>query len=180
MHLAQEMSSSKVMPWLKNLNKKRGRHRDIGLLPFVFVEMGTDSFLRSWRVRASMNWRECLMRSIPEKGLRVRSRFIFEDLVGTQQPPSPLRWLADVFLPLVGARKVITNDARELLRHLLEVNKLHACKTMFSIAFRIAGTAWRRKFASCCTVEIGRIAEQALERARKLKEEGISRCAVSS
>jgi hypothetical protein len=27
----------------------------------------------------------------PEKGLRVRSRFIFEDFIGTAQPPSPLR-----------------------------------------------------------------------------------------
>jgi len=37
----------------------------------------------------------------PEKGFRVRSTFIFEDFIGTAQPPSPLRWLADIFLPLV-------------------------------------------------------------------------------
>jgi hypothetical protein len=106
----------------------------------------------------------------PEKGLRVRSRFIFEDFIGTAQPPSPLRWLADVFLPLVGARKVITNDAREFLRHLLEVN---SSRVQNDVLNRIQDSRDRleveiRKLLH----EISRIAEQALERARKLKEEG--------
>jgi hypothetical protein len=106
----------------------------------------------------------------PEKGLRVRSRFIFEDFIGSAHPPSPLRWFADVFLPLVGARKVITNEAREFLRHLLEVN---SSRVQNDVLNRIQDSRGRleaeiRKLLH----EINRIAEQALDRARKVKEEG--------
>jgi hypothetical protein len=106
----------------------------------------------------------------PEKGLRVRTSFIFEDFIGTAQPPSPLRWLADAFLPLVGGRKLITNDAREFLRHLLEVN---SSRVQNDVLNRIQDSRGRleaeiRKLLH----EISRIAEQALDRARKVKEEG--------
>jgi phosphoserine phosphatase len=106
----------------------------------------------------------------PEKGLRVRSTFIFEDFIGTAQPPSPLRWLADAFLPLVGARKLITNNAQEFLEHLLEVN---SSRVQNDVLNRIQDSRGRleaeiRKLLH----EISRIAEQALDRARKVKEEG--------
>jgi hypothetical protein len=106
----------------------------------------------------------------PEKGFRVRSRFIFEDFIGTAQPPSPLRWLADIFLPFVGARKVITNEAREFLRELLEVN---SSRVQNDVLNRIQESRDRlqveiRKLLH----EISRIAEQALDRARRVKEEG--------
>jgi hypothetical protein len=85
----------------------------------------------------------------PEKGFRVRSSFIFEDFIGTAQPPSPLRWLADVFLPLVGARKLITNEAREFLRHLLEVN---SARVQNDVLNRIQDSRGRleARSASCC------------------------------
>jgi hypothetical protein len=100
----------------------------------------------------------------------VRFSFIFEDFIGTAHPPSPLRWLADVFLPLVGARKVITNEAREFLRHLLEVN---SSRVQNDVLNRIQDSRDRleveiRKLLH----EVSRMAEQALERARKVKEEG--------
>jgi hypothetical protein len=108
----------------------------------------------------------------PEKGLRVRPKFIFEDFIGTAEPPSPLRWLADVFLPFVGGRKLITNDAREFLRHLLEVN---SSRVQNDVLNRIQESRGRleaeiRKLLH----EISRIAEQALDRARKVKDEGTS------
>ena len=37
-------------------------------------------------------------------------------------PHRQLRWLVDIFLTFVGGRKMITNEAREFLKHLLEVN----------------------------------------------------------
>jgi phosphoserine phosphatase len=106
----------------------------------------------------------------PEKGFRVRSSFIFEDFIGTAQPPSPLRWLADVLLPLLGARKLITNEARDFLRHLLEIN---SARVQNDVLNRIQDSRGRleaeiRKLL----YEISRIAEQALDRARKVKEEG--------
>jgi hypothetical protein len=106
----------------------------------------------------------------PEKGFRVRSMFTFEDFIGTAQPPSPLRWLADIFLPFVGGRKLITNDAREFLRHLLEVN---SARVQNDVLNRIQDSRGRleaeiRKLLH----EVSRIAVQALDRARKVKEEG--------
>jgi hypothetical protein len=105
-----------------------------------------------------------------EKGLRVRSRFIFEEFIGIAEPASPLRWLADVFLPLVGGRKMIANEARKFLRHLLETN---SSRVQNDVLHRIQESRERleveiRKLLH----EIGRIAEQALERARKAKEDG--------
>jgi polyhydroxyalkanoate synthesis regulator phasin len=106
----------------------------------------------------------------PEKGFRVRSSFTFEKFIGTAQPPSPLRWLADVLLPIVGARRVITNEAREFLRLLLEVN---SSRVQNDVLNRIQDSRGRleaeiRKLLH----EISRIAEQALDWARKVKEEG--------
>lgn len=44
------------------------------------------------------------------------------EFVEVAQPASPLRWLADVLLQLVGARKLIQNDACEFLVKLIETN----------------------------------------------------------
>jgi len=70
----------------------------------------------------------------------------------------------------VGARKIITNEAREFLQHLLETN---SARVQNDVLNRIQESRDRleveiRKLLH----EISRIAEQALERARKVKEEG--------
>jgi seryl-tRNA synthetase len=70
----------------------------------------------------------------------------------------------------VGARKLITNDAREFLQHLLEVN---SSRVQNDVLNRIQESRDRlqveiRKLLH----EISRIAEQAVDRARKVKEEG--------
>ncbi|MGA7343267.1 MAG: dynamin family protein [Terracidiphilus sp.] len=167
MHLAQQISRSKVTPWLKLEQEEGERHyRAVALR---FVEMG-NNFLEKL-VEAGLSELTRMPHALdPEKGLRVRSRFVFEDFIGTAQPPSPLRWLADVLLPLVGGRKVIVNEAREFLEHLLEVN---SARVQNDVLNRIQESRDRleveiRKLLH----EISRIAEQALDRARKLKEEG--------
>jgi len=167
MHLAQEISRSKVMPWLKPEQEEGERqYRAVALR---FVEMG-NNFLKKLAT-AGLNELTRMPHALdPEKGFRVRSRFTFEDFIGTAQPPSPLRWLADLFLPIVGARKVITNDAREFLQYLLEVN---SSRVQNDVLNRIQESRDRleveiRKLLH----EISRIAEQALDRARKVKEEG--------
>jgi GTP-binding protein EngB required for normal cell division len=167
MHLAQEISRRWVMPWLKPEQEEGERqYRAVALR---FVEMG-NSFLKKL-VDAGLSELTRMPHALdPEKGFRIRSRFIFEDFIGTAQPPSPLRWLADAFLPLVGARKVITNEAREFLKHLLEIN---SARVQNDVLNRIQESRDRlqveiRKLLH----EISRIAEQALDRARKVKEEG--------
>jgi len=167
MHLAQEISRSKVVPWLKPEQEEGERQYRAAALRFV--EMG-NNFLKKLAGAGLGELTRMPHALDPEKGLRVRSTFIFEDFIGTAQPPSPLRWLADVFLPLVGARKVITNEAREFLEHLLDVN---SSRVQNDVLNRIQDSRGRleaeiRKLLH----EISRIAEQALDRARKVKEEG--------
>ena len=161
MHLAQEISRRKVMPWLKPEQEEGERqYRAVALR---FVEMG-NKFLKEL-AGAGLNELTRMPHALdPEKGLRVGSSFIFEKFIGTAEPPSPLRWLADVFLPFVGARKVITNEAREFLRHLLEVN---SSRVQNDVLNRIQESRDRleveiRKLLH----EISRIAMEALDRAR--------------
>jgi GTP-binding protein EngB required for normal cell division len=167
MHLAQEISRRKVMPWLKPEQEEGERQYRTAALRFV--EMG-NNFLQKL-ADAGLNELTRMPHALdPEKGFRVRSSFVFEDFIGTAQPPSPLRWFADIFLPLVGARKVITNEAREFLQHLLEIN---TARVQNDVLNRIQDSRGRleaeiRKLL----YEISRIAEQALDRARKIKEEG--------
>ena len=167
MHLAQEISRRKVMPWLKPEQEEGERQYRAAALRFV--EMG-NNFLKKL-ADAGLNELTRMPHALDaEKGLRVRSTFTFEDFIGTAQPPSPLRWLADVFLPLVCARKLITNEAREFLRHLLEIN---SARVQNDVLNRIQDSRGRleaeiRKLL----YEISRIAEQALDRARRVKEEG--------
>ena len=167
MHLAQEIARRRITPGLRPEQEEGERqYRAVALR---FVEMG-NSFLKKL-ADAGLNELARMPHALdPEKGLRVRSRFIFEDFIGTAQPPSPLRWLADILLPLVGARKVIAKEAREFLRHLLEVN---SSRVQNDVLNRIQESRDRleveiRKLLH----EISRIAEQALDRARKVKEEG--------
>jgi hypothetical protein len=167
MHLAQEISRRKVIPWLKPEQEEGERqYRAVGIR---FVEMG-NNFLKKLSDAGFSELTRMPHALDPEKGFRVRSRFIFEDFIGTAQPPSPLRWLADAFLPLVGARRVITNEAREFLRDLLETN---STRVQSDVLNRIQDSRDRlqaeiRKLLH----EVSRIAEQALDRARKVKEEG--------
>ena len=167
MRLAQEISRRKVLPWL-NPEQEEGE-RQYGAVAIRFVEMG-NSFLKKLADAGLSELTRMPHALDPEKGLRVRSRFTFEDFIGTAQPPSPLRWLADIFLPFVGGRKLITNEARDFLQYLLEVN---SSRVQNDVLNRIEDSRGRlgaeiRKLLH----EVSRIAEQALDRARKVKEEG--------
>ncbi len=167
MRLAQEISRRKVMPWLKPEQEEGERqYRVVGAR---FVEMG-NTFLKKLADAGLSELTRMPHALDPEKGFRVRSRFTFEGFITLASPPSPLRWLADVFLSLVGARKMITNEAREFLNHLLETN---TSRVQNDILNRIEDSRGRleaeiRKLLH----EISRIAEQALDRARRVKEEG--------
>jgi hypothetical protein len=167
MHLAQQISSSKIMPWLKP--EQEEGERQYRAVATRFVEMG-NAFLKQLAGAGLSELTRMPHALDPEKGFRVRSHFVFEKFIGTAEPPSPLRWLADAFLPLVGGRKIITNEAREFLRHLLETN---SARVQNDVLNRIQESRDHleveiRKLLH----EVSRIAEQALDRARKVKEEG--------
>ena len=167
MHLVQEISRRRVMPWLKP--EQEEGERQYRALAFRFVEMG-NSFLKKL-VDAGLSELTRMPHALdPEEGFRVRSSFTFEKFLSTADPPSPLRWLADVFLPLVGARRVITNEAREFLRYLLEIN---SARVQNDVLNRIQESRDRLQIEIRKLLhEISRIAVQALDRARKVKEEG--------
>ena len=57
-----------------------------------------------------------------ERGFRAPSRFTFELLLRVSLPASPLRYIADVVLGVVGASFIIERDAREFLDHLIDMN----------------------------------------------------------
>ncbi|HVU48975.1 MAG TPA: dynamin family protein, partial [Terracidiphilus sp.] len=117
MHLAQEIAGRRVMPWLKPEQEEGERQYRAAALRFV--EMGNRFLDRL--AGAGLGELARMPHALdPEKGLRVRSDFVFEKFIGTAQPVSPLRWLADVFLAFAGGRRWIARDAREFLRHLLE------------------------------------------------------------
>ena len=167
MQLAQEISRQKVTPWLK-LEQEEGE-RQYRAVAIRFTEMG-NSFLKKLADAGLTELTRMPHALDPEKGFRVRSRFTFRGFIEIAQPASPLRWIADIFLPFVGGRKLIANEAREFLRHLLEVN---SARVQNDVLERIQESRGHleveiRKLLH----EISRIAEQALDRARKVKEEG--------
>ena len=111
-----------------------------------------------------------IMARDPESGFRVRSRFTFMELTEVAQPASPLRWLGDSLLGFVGARGVIEKDARQFLRKLLEVNSTRVQSDTLSRvqeSREYLGVEIRKPLH-----EVGRVADQALKNARRVREEG--------
>jgi len=78
MHLAQDISRRRVMPWLKPEQEEGERqYRAVALR---FVEMG-NNFLKKL-VDAGLSELTRMPHALdPEKGFRIRSRFIFEDFI---------------------------------------------------------------------------------------------------
>jgi Dynamin family len=167
MRKAQEVARQYVVPWLQAEQKgAEGEYRSTSLR---FVALGKD-FLNKLAAAGIPELARVPHTLDPETGFRVRSKFTFMNFIEVAQPASPLRWLADLFLGLVGARKVIFNDASAFLAHLLEVN---STRVQSDVLNRVLESRGRleveiRKLLH----EVSRIAEEALTRARKTKDEG--------
>lgn len=167
MKVSQEIAHQHVAPWLgPEQEEAEKEYRRVALR---FVEMGNE-FLRKLSGAGIPELARMPHALDPETGFRVRSKFTFMDFIEVAQPASPLRWLADLILPLVGARKLIQNDGREFLVKLLETN---STRVQSDILDRVQESRGRleveiRKLLH----EVSRFAEEALVRARKVKEEG--------
>jgi predicted GTPase len=167
MSAAQDVAERHVIPWLQAEQVRSEReYRDIAAR---FVKIANDFLARVSEsgVRELARMPHALD---PEKGFRVRSRFTFERLLHVSLPASPLRYLADVFLALTGASRVIERDARELLDHLMDMN---SARVQSDVVARVQESRSQleveiRKILH----EVSRIAERAVEHARKAKEEG--------
>ena len=166
-HEAQGVARHYVVPWLNPEQKEAEKeYRRVALR---LVEMANE-FFKELTASGIPELARKPHALDPESGFRVRSEFTFMEFIEVAQPASPLRWLADLILGLVGLRKIITNDAREFLRRLLETNSTRVQSDILNRVQESRGQleAEIRKLLH----EVTRIAEQALARARKVREEG--------
>jgi len=167
MREAQEVARKHVLPWLQTEQiEAEMEYREVARR---FVQAGND-FLKKLAEAGVREIARMPHALDPEAGLRIRSRFTFHDLIEIAQPASPLRWVADLILGLVGAHGAIENDARQFLSHLLETN---CTRVQSDILNRVQESRSRleveiRKLLH----EIRRIADQALTHARAAQAEG--------
>jgi len=115
---AQETARRKVTPWLKPEQEEGERqYRAVALR---FVEMG-NSFLKKLADAGLGELTRMPHALDSEKGFRVRSRFTFEDFIGTAQPPSRYAGSPTSSCCYWRAQSNYKRGS-EFLRHLLEVN----------------------------------------------------------
>ncbi len=166
---AQEIAQRHVTPWLQTEQEESERqYRQVG---DRFIQIG-NGFLKQLADEGISELARMPHALDPELGFRVRSAFSFLELIEIAQPASPLRWLADLVLGLVGARRLIERDARQFLVRLLETN---STRVQSDILNRVEESRGRleaeiRKLLN----EVSRIADQALTRARETRASGES------
>jgi predicted GTPase len=172
-HEAQEVARRHVAPWLKpEQEEAENEYRRVELR---FVEMANEFLTKL--ASAGIPELARMPRALdPERGFRVRSEFTFYEYRDVAEPASPVRWLTDLLLGLVGARWIIRNEARRFLTRLLETN---STRVQSDVLNRVQESRAKleteiRKLLH----EVSRIAEQALFRARKVKEDGESAVAA--
>jgi GTP-binding protein EngB required for normal cell division len=166
-HEAQHIAQRYIVPWLKP--EQEEAEKEYRRVALRFVEMAND-FLKRLADAGIPELARVPHALDAERGFRIRSQFTFMEFIELAQPASPLRWLADLVLGLVGARKIIENEAREFLAHLLETN---STRVQSDILNRVQESRAQleteiRKLLH----EVSRVAEHALARARKVKQEG--------
>jgi len=167
MKLAQEIARFHLLPWLKT--EQEEGERQYRQASRRFVEMG-NAFLKRLAEADVPELARMPHALDPAIGFRVRSRFTFRDFIEVAQPASPLRWLADLVLGLVGARDAITREGRAFLESLIEVN----CTRVQSDLLDRMQESRSRMEAEIRKLlhEVTRIAEQALSNSRRARESG--------
>jgi hypothetical protein len=167
MREAQEISRRHVLPWLEvEEEHAEEEYRQVALR---FVQIGGD-FLQQLETTGTPELARLPDAIDSETGFRVRPKFSFQELIEVAQPASPLRWLADLFLGLMGARRVIEQAARQFLMRLLEVN---STRVQSDILNRVQESrsqleAEIRKLLQ----QVERTSVEALARAQKARAEG--------
>lgn len=169
MHKAQAITRRLVIPWLQT--EQEEGERQYQAVNRRFAQLGND-FLGKMSEAGVPELGRLLHALDPDAGFRVRSEFRFRDFIQIAEPSSPLRRSADVLLGLFGLRKLIDKDARWFLSWLYEIN---SSRVQNDVLNRIEESRNRleadiRKLL----LEVSRIAEQALARARKAQDEGAS------
>jgi GTP-binding protein EngB required for normal cell division/polyhydroxyalkanoate synthesis regulator phasin len=162
MREAQKIAQGIVLPWLRT--EQEEGEKEYRRVASRFVQMAND-FLKKLADAGVRELARMPHALDPETGFRTRSEFLFRDMIDVAQPASPLRWIADLLLGLVGARRVIVRDGREFLGRLLEVN---CSRVQNDVLNRVQESRGRleveiRKLLH----EVSRIAADALNHARQ-------------
>ncbi|MGB7285183.1 MAG: dynamin family protein [Candidatus Acidiferrum sp.] len=167
MQAAQETAERYVLPWLEaeqpraeeNYKNVAGRFVNLGN---DFVKKLSESQIPELaRMPNATNF---------ETGFRVASHFTFEGLIHVAQPTSPLRYLGDTLLGLVGAFSLIEKESQRFFDHLLVINSM---RVQSDVVDRVQESRGRleaeiRKLLH----EVSHIAERALEHARDASARG--------
>ena len=167
MRVAQEIGQRHVLPWLET--EQEEGEKEYRRVASRFVETAND-FLKKLADAGIRELARIPHALDPETGFRTRSEFLFREMTDVAQPASPLRWLADLVLGVIGAGGVIDADGREFLGRLLEVN---CSRVQNDILNRVQESRSRleveiRKLLH----EINRIAVEALMHARDARAAG--------
>ena len=167
MRRAQEIAQRDVQPWLRT--EQAEGEKEYRQVASRFVQMAND-FLKKLADAGIRELARMPHALDPETGFRVRSEYRFRDMIEIAQPASPLIWLADLVLGVMGASGVIEREGREFLARLFEVN---CSRVQNDILNRVQESRDRleveiRKLLH----EISRIAVEALNHAREAHAAG--------
>jgi len=167
MHAAQTIAASRVLPWL--VKEQAGAEEEYRKVAGRFVNIGNE-FLAKLSESKIPELSRMPSALNSEKGFRVGSRFRFEELINIAQPASPLRYLADIILGLVGACSVIQKDAMAFFEYLLEMNSTRVQSDLIERVEESQGQleAEIRKLLH----QITRVATAALDHAREARSHG--------
>jgi len=167
MHAAQRIAAEHVLPWLgKEQVFAEGEYR---LVAERLMCIG-NSFLKKLAESSVTELARMPNALDSEKGFRSASHFRFEELINVAQPASPVRYMADVVLGLVGAHSVLEKESTDFLDYLIEMN---STRVQADVMERVQGSQGQleteiRKLLH----EVTRIAANALEHARETRSRG--------
>jgi ribosome biogenesis GTPase A len=167
MREAQDIARRDVVPWVQSESEEG--EKQYCAVAERFTQMGNEFLTKL--VEAGIPERARVLHALDQDaGFRVRSEFRFRDFIHIAQPSSPVRRFGDICLGLLGLRSYIDKDARSFLDWLFEVN---SSRVQNDILNRIEESRNRLEVDIRRLLhEVGRIAEQALARAKKVREEG--------
>jgi hypothetical protein len=167
MRVAQEIAEKHVLPWLAT--EQAYAEEEYRKVAARFVDLANE-FLKKLSQSGVPELSRMPSALETEKGFRIPSRFRFEKFLSVAMPASPLRYLADVLLCLVGGSGVIERAAGEFLEHLLETNSTRVQSDVVDRVQESRGQleAQIRRLL----LEVGHIAQRALEHARLAKAAG--------
>ncbi len=167
MGVCQKVAEKHVLPWLAA--EQAYAEEEYKKAAARFVDLAND-FLKKLSESGIPELSRMPNALETEKGFRIHSRFSFEQFLSVAMPASPLRYLADILLSAVRAYGVMERAAREFLEHLLETN---STRVQSDVVDRVQESRGQLEAEiRRVLLEVGHIAQRALEHARLAKAAG--------